>query len=848
MVKHVNSLIFEIIIGTFAIITWVSIPSFSQTCPITGGTGEKIVNGDFETSGGFTNDFTICSSGCSPLPGDQYVIGTNPNTYNSGYFNTMTDHTGGAGTKMAIFDFNNNSQNDAIYRTTVSVTAGKTYFFSAWFANISINNTQPCATCPGGIDIRNSPILQFKISGGTPAFSPVTVNVDSLTNNWNQYFSTYSPTASGTITIEIINLRGGNAGNDLALDDISFMDDCTKIPNINTLGQSSALPTTVSTCNVGFPYVLDPGLPGTYGYAWKDASLNPAGGSSTLSISTAPANGTKYYLCYSYIAGCPRADTVTFVTSPISVDLGADKVICAPVNYTITSGVSAPPATIIWYKNGTVISGASSSSYTATDVGTYKADVSRAGCGTATDQMTITSPASSFAGSATYCNTSNTATFSVTSGSTAVKWYTTPTLGTGSPLNPGNTNPTLSTTYSSTVSNAGCAAGLYAEDVSSFPGTLIPATTIASLPCPPVNGTDNFNGKAATLIEVNQTITLSSVDFVQNTGWGSPGTFTLTIYTNNPMGGPYCGTCTPAGNYDGPSTTAVYTTSGSFAAATQTIQTMPTSVTLAPGKYWMTLQAASTAMGLMSCNRTETGLNTWQTPFLDNTSSHNVVSAINALKDGNTGSTGALFNMKFQVGSNNVCDRLFICATLNCPAPVEFISFEGTKSSSGNLLTWETGMEKNSADFIIQRSADGINFEPIGNTPAAGNSSKTLSYHFYDHYYSGETILYYRLKQEDTNGDFIYSKTISLNTTAVGISDLKIYPVPVQQGQEVSIQLPYHSEWAYKLLDVAGKCAGEGHASGHDKISVSSHSLPSGVYIIKVQEGNNLYHGKMVVY
>jgi hypothetical protein len=847
MVKQVYLTLFKVVLFTLAIITYLVDPSVAQTCPVTAGSGEQILNGDFETSGGFTNDFTLCTSSCSPLPGDQYVIGTNPNTYNSGYFNNMTDHTGGAGTKMAIFDFNNNSQNDAIYRTTVPVTANKTYFFSAWFANISINNTQACATCPGGTDIRNSPILEFKISGGTPAFTPVTVNVDSLTNNWNQYFTTYTPTLPGTLTIEIINLRGGNAGNDLALDDISFMDDCTKIPNISTLGQSSNLPATISTCNVGFPYSLDPGLPASYGYTWKDPSNATVGSGSTYSVPPTPANGAQYVLCYSYIAGCPRAATVTFQTTPISVNLGADKVLCAPVNYTITSGVSTPPASIQWYLNGTAIAGATSSNYTATGVGTYRADVSRAGCGTATDQMTITSPTSSFAGSGTYCNTNNTATFSITSGSSAVKWYTTPTGGTA--LNPSNTTPSISTTLTATNTTApGCASGLYVDDVSSFPGTLIPFTSIPALPCPPVNGTDNFNGNAATLIEVNQTITLSSVDFVQNTGWGSPGTFTLTIYTNDPMGGPYCGTCTPAGNYDGPSTTAVYTTSGTFAAASQTIQIMPASVTLSPGKYWMNLKAVGTAMGLMSCNRTETTSNQWQTPFLDNTASHNVVEAINALKDGNTGSTGALFNMQFQVGSNNSCDRLFICATLNCPLPVKFISFDIKRSDNGNYLNWKTVTEKNNDYFTIEKSTDGINFSPIATIDGEGNSTSIKSYDFFDNSNnSNSSILYYRIKQTDNNNEVSYSDIVStrlLQTT----EELKIYPVPVNQGQDITIELPYHSQWTYKLYDFTGKLSGEGSAGEHDKISVNSYLLTSGLYVIEVIEGNKVYHGKIVIY
>jgi hypothetical protein len=343
---------------------------------------------------------------------------------------------------------------------------------------------------------------------------------------------------------------------------------------------------------------------------------------------------------------------------------------------------------------------------------------------------------------------------------------------------------------------------------------------------------------------------LNSVDFFQNTGWGNTGTFTLKIFTNNPTGGPHCGSCTPPGTYDGPTTTQVgASTTGTFTAAAQTIQTLSPNVSLAPGKYWLNLTVTGTAIGLFDCTPAfGTGSNLWQSPFKDNTASHNVVSATDALKDGNNTSTGALFNMKFQVGSNNACSRLFICANENCATPVSFLILEITEGKEGNLVSWKTATEDNNEYFSIERSIDGMNFTPIGKIKGAGNSNSIKSYKFTDNTFDSNTsILYYRIKQTDYDGAISYSDKASIHLSEF-TSELKIYPVPVNHGQEINIELPYLSQWTYKIIDLAGKLSAEGAAAGHDKIALSSHSLPSGVYVIEVLEGNHLYHGKIVVY
>ncbi|WP_028982264.1 T9SS type A sorting domain-containing protein [Sporocytophaga myxococcoides] len=811
-----------------SILIFFIICSFSvnaQMCPPKAGSTEYIPEGNFESTTTVANDFTQCTSGCNPLGGDQYVIGTNPKDHNSGYFANMQDHTPGAGSKMLIFDFNDASTGSVVFKKSITVTAGKTYFFSAWFANVGVNNYVACPTCPGGQYIRNSPTLKFTIDGKDAGV----VKTDSLSNNWTQFFSEYTALTTKTIEITIINTRGGNQSNDLALDDISFTDGCDKITNLSSLGQSSALPDTIYNCNVAFPYSLNPGLPASYGYAWKKVSATTLSTSTTYSEPPTPADGTWLYLCYEYIPGCPRKDSVIFKNTPIKMELGSDKVMCAPVNFTITSGISTPPAVMEWYKDGVLLPTETGSNYIATDIGTYKAIATRLNCGTATDQLKISSPVSSFSGTGSYCDVNDKATFTTTA--SKAKWYTVPTGGIA--LNPSNTDNTINLTYTATNrTTPGCPSGLYVEDVSSYPGAAMPTA-----PCATTNANDGF-----VEVEINQQIELTSFDFYQNTGWGDPATFTFDIYPNDPTKGPYNG----FGNQGGPGAGALFPTKsiGPLSASTNTVRTMPVGVTLTPGKYWFKLASTGGALGLFNCSPTRPANSSeWGTPITDNTGNNvmNLISAITGGSPGTTngsfGSSGPLFNMKFQVGSNNACSRLFICASKACAAPVDFLSFDVKKVSNGNILLWKTTSETNSSHFVLERSIDGINFESVGRVKAAGNSGSVLSYSYLDsRVFSSYETVYYRIQEVDLDGSFTYSKLKSLSDKSSGFAS--VFPIPVKRGQILTLE--YFSEENSDLNIALYNNMGSFILNkefkvekGYNTIEISTSDLMSGFYLLK---------------
>lgn len=787
----------------------------AQMCPKSTGT-ELIVNGDFEAGNtGFTTGYTY--NGSSVGPGN-YSVGTNPNTLNS-YFYSMTDHTPGAGTRMLVVDVDGTVGKDA-YATNVTVLPNTTYFFSAWFADI--NGT-----------FENPPRLQFNING-VQVGSIVNVNPSGNSHAWTQFYVSWNSGAvSGPISIRIQNTRTETNGNDLALDDISFSTSCANIGNLETLGQSSVLPDTVYNCSVSFPYNLNPGLPGTYNLAWKKTAGTTLSTAATYNEPPTPADGTKLYLCYEYVAGCPRTDSVIFKTTPLSVSLGANKVMCAPVNITLNSGVSSPPVNVQWYKNGSPV--ATTANYTATDIGTYSVTVSRPGCGSASSSVGISTPTSTISGTGNYCSSANTANFTVT-GSTQVKWYTTASGGTA--LNPSDVNPAISLAYSATnTTTLGCASGLYAEDVSSYPGTIIPVSSTATAPCAAIN---NYNGNSDILVEVNQSMAFTSVDFFQNAGWGN-GTFTFSIFNNGPNSGPWCSAC--GMNKDGPTGAALYSVTSATMTAPASgsaIRTLAISYTLAPGRYWFRLSASGTAMGLFDCNRTyAASSNLWQTPFVDNTG-NSVARVITALQGGNNQSSGALMNIKFQVGSANTCSRLFICAIDNCVAPVELLSFEARKGTGGNVITWKTASEINSDFFIVQRSVDGINFVDIGKVAAAGNSTSILSYSFLDAFYpQGVATVYYRLKQIDFDASAHYSAIKQVGNDGLS-QELSLYPVPVKKGQNVTMDYvsALDESIIVEIFDNPGKVVSGGQFEVHagaNSIELETSSLASGLYHLRVK-------------
>lgn len=178
---------------------------------------------------------------------------------------------------------------------------------------------------------------------------------------------------------------------------------------------------------------------------------------------------------------------------------------------------------------------------------------------------------------------------------------------------------------------------------------------------------------------------------------------------------------------------------------------------------------------------------------------------------------------------------LLDCFTLgsgSCVLPIELSSFFANCKNNVVELEWETATEKNNKEFSIERSKDGFDWESIGVVKGAGNSASPKFYSFIDPKPSNN-ILYYRLKQNDFNGESETSRMISVNACKQ-TSDIVVYPNPATD--EIIIAGENITE--YRLLDPFGTELTGKNVDSEADLKVKISHLEKGVYFLKIGEKN----------
>ena len=140
-------------------------------------------------------------------------------------------------------------------------------------------------------------------------------------------------------------------------------------------------------------------------------------------------------------------------------------------------------------------------------------------------------------------------------------------------------------------------------------------------------------------------------------------------------------------------------------------------------------------------------------------------------------------------------------AAVTLPLPVELGAFDIKKKREDVQINWSTNSETNNEFFSVERSRNGSDFESIGETSGAGNSTSELNYEFMDERpYTGRN--YYRIKQVDFDGHFSYSpiKSLMLSTSDAAIN---IFPNPTTDF--ITIERASDEDASYSIYNLNGK-------------------------------------------
>ncbi len=160
---------------------------------------ELVINGDFSTGNtGFTSQYNF----------------TQPMYYYPGHYGVNTllgDHTTGSGNLMTVDGAFAANPLSVVWQEDIDVTSNNDYLFKAWARSIS-----------------DGPIVILSFLANGSEIGTLTLT-NPPSDSWQEFNTIWNSGSNTKVTLSIIDLQTYNnvAGNDFALDDISFSSSST---------------------------------------------------------------------------------------------------------------------------------------------------------------------------------------------------------------------------------------------------------------------------------------------------------------------------------------------------------------------------------------------------------------------------------------------------------------------------------------------------------------------------------------------------------------------------------------------------------------------------------------------
>lgn len=204
------------------------------------------------------------------------------------------------------------------------------------------------------------------------------------------------------------------------------------------------------------------------------------------------------------------------------------------------------------------------------------------------------------------------------------------------------------------------------------------------------------------------------------------------------------------------------------------------------------------------------------------------------------GVTGMNNNLRFTIGTYSVAST---------PLPIELLDFNAICIDKTVKLNWRTASEKNSENFIVERSQNAIDFEPALSVKASGNSNTLMEYTETD-FNPNSGLTYYRLKMVDLDGTFKYSTIVPVNYR-ISKNGMQIYPNPSNGEFKIDLAGFQNNNVLVVVRDMAGKELYSKVAlaqEGENLIVIDSENkLSPGTYVVVASSNNDYFSQKIIV-
>jgi len=175
--------------------------------------------------------------------------------------------------------------------------------------------------------------------------------------------------------------------------------------------------------------------------------------------------------------------------------------------------------------------------------------------------------------------------------------------------------------------------------------------------------------------------------------------------------------------------------------------------------------------------------------------------------------------------------------------PVELAAFSALNDEHSLVLQWQTQSETNNAGFEIEHLLETENgWQKDTFVEGAGTTTEPQTYsHRIEGLIPGRYR--FRLKQIDFDGSFQYSAEIEVAVAApVKLVVEQNYPNPFRGSTEITYVLPKSEPVRLVVYDVQGRevvrLVDGSQAAGEHRVSWAAGTLPSGLYVYRLEAGS----------
>jgi len=211
--------------------------------------------------------------------------------------------------------------------------------------------------------------------------------------------------------------------------------------------------------------------------------------------------------------------------------------------------------------------------------------------------------------------------------------------------------------------------------------------------------------------------------------------------------------------------------------------------------------------------------------------------------------SGSVDNPLVQRSGLTTFSQFAITSPVVNPLPVELVSFTATCEDEYVGLKWITESEINADYFTVESSLDGFAWQQINQQQANGTTFIQHAYTYNDSTRNA-SLVYYRLKQYDLDGNVSLEKIIASNCIVNNDFSFDLYPNPNNGQFNVAIHSTIQKDAQIGVYTADGKLVEDKSValtSGSNLFPLSLTEVATGIYFVHLIIGTESYIHKVSV-